>query len=521
MDPHGGTMPLETRFTGNTRRTTTPTTDRGSARIGHRSSSDDEISSRIRASTSALPSYCLEQLPAPQDISDDRVIRDQSNEANDLLNPSNTSYLAAARSGTKQTSLEETHPAPGAHKDSKLPPLSPPRVSAAAKDDEEYHPSPFSSSYVSGIGPQDEDGADLLQLLTLQEVEVNPEPSKVPLAFGSIHPPDQEARTPSSNQIPADLDQNSLASDGAAYFDDDELEEIQRLPTLSTQLLIRHTLEALTEDVLEAMVRSNRYQTLFLNHVMPMAHAHALLNPVDFEEDDDDDAIPALSREPSHTSAVLALERFEEALGMNISITHVHMNACHPKVMETTLWGLSCMPSRLSHLSVAIWPLADPHRANYLIWDGLVEILTNTQTLRSLHIASHFDEDDATAMNWALLARGIQQNRSLQFVSLETVQWTKEGMDLLTSALSQHPHLAQAPLLRDRENPSRVTVERPPIRTTTTTVSTTAASSTSVPFEDSTNSVRRAKLVKVVSEDTVKFDRTSHAPSSSPPSWVG
>ena len=106
-------------------------------------------------------------------------------------------------------------------------------------------------------------------------------------------------------------------------------------------------------------------------------------------------------------------------------------------------------------------------------------------------------------------------------MSLETVQWTKEGMDLLTSALSQHPHLAQAPLLRDRENPSRVTVERPPIRTTTTTVSTTAASSTSVPFEDSTNSVRRAKLVKVVSEDTVKFDRTSHAPSSSPPSWVG
>ena len=258
--------------------------------------------------------------------------------------------------------------------------------------------------------------------------------------------------------------------DGSAtsYMNEEEEEALQRLLSQdnpdfpATTLLLSNDLSNLTEETLEVIQTNPQLSAFFLDRVQFRVHPQEG-DPQELNngEDNDQDDAPDLSSESSHTTAMNVLESLEESLAVNTSLVQVGLVACHPKVMESVLWGVSCIPSNLNHLTLEMWNVHDNRRTKYLIWEGLVELLKNTTTLESLYIGNcHGDEEDVTAMNWSLLAQGLAQNTSLHSLSMETLSWTQEATSLLSNALSQHPHLAQADFEFPNDHSTLVTIRR-------------------------------------------------------------
>ncbi|KAL7577835.1 hypothetical protein ACA910_010583 [Epithemia clementina (nom. ined.)] len=345
-----------------------------------------------------------------------------------------------------------------------------------------------------------------------------------------------------------------------SYMNEEEEEALQRMLSQqqdfpSTSLILSDNLANLTDDVLDMIQTNPLLQVLHLDHVQPRLganHPHDNDDEFGFQEEgeppsrgergrgvllrgrenpseEEEEDAPELSSESSHTSATMILEQLEESLAVNTSLTSVAIVACHPKVMETVLWGLSCVPNNLTHLALEMWthqqgqqPQDPLRRTRYLIWEGLVEILKNpASTLESLYIGNcHGVMDDVTAMNWPLLAQGLAQNTSLISLSIETLSWTEEATTLLSDALCRHPHLARADFVFENDHSTLVTIRPPkaPVAGATSHDSSALLASQVRVVEDSTNQddkntacITSRRLKAVVSADDMSLTAAAAA----------
>ena len=323
--------------------------------------------------------------------------------------------------------------------------------------------------------------------------------------------------------------------------------------TTTSSLVLSQNLGNLTEETL-TMIRTNpQLQSLYLDHIVSLQQqvpttttttsqeqqqtlqqqrrVLLLRRQQGVEQDDNDimeepesepdpdmedapDVVLSLYESSSHNNntlkgTMMVLEQLEEALANNSSLTQVTLLKCHPKVVETVLWGISCLPSNLIHLtlelSIGSVPAARSSRSSssspssrhhgrhgrtsrYLIWEGLVEILKNSRTLETLLLGNcqrdidgqvlvlqedveDDDDDDYTddnnnyihhgmAVNWPLLAQGMEQNTTLTSLTLETLQWTESATTLLAHALSKHPYLANSEFVYHDHHSTLVTIRQ-------------------------------------------------------------